>query len=204
MYRYKSVGFFKWIMPSLLWKIKEEEKVIYLTFDDGPHPEITSWVMTLLDEYEAKATFFCVGENVSRYPEMLNQLHNKGHRTGNHTHNHLDGWKTATDVYVMNTAVANKLIHSTLFRPPYGHITPRQSREIAKHYRIIMWSLLARDFEPDLDTGEAKNSLKKHSAPGSIVLFHDSIKAEKNLRELLPWYLQEMKTAGYSFKAIPL
>ena len=177
-------------------------KIIYLTFDDGPHPEITGRVLDLLELHDAKATFFCVGENVQRFPDMYSRILSEGHRTGNHTFNHLNGWKTHLDPYLDNTRKAGEYISSDLFRPPYGKIGYRQMRALAKKYRIIMWSLLSRDFEPDLTISDAKEALLKHSKAGSIVLFHDSAKAEQNLKKLLPWYLETMKERGFTFKII--
>ena len=162
---------------------------IYLTFDDGPHPVITPWVLDLLKQYNWKATFFCVGNNVQKYPETYQQIINEGHAVGNHTFNHLKGTATPSENYIQNIAECANLVKSNLFRPPYGRITREQSAVIKDQYQIIMWSLLSGDFDKNLDPEKALQKLNKLSKAGLIVVFHDSEKAEKNLRIILPRYL---------------
>ncbi len=186
-------------MPAITWRMPQEGKSIYLTFDDGPHPEITEWVMDELEKHNAKATFFCVGDNVRKFPETFNNLLQRGHRIGNHTYNHLNGWATDNSTYLNNIELCDEYTHSNLFRPPYGKIGLRQFRAVRKKYRIIYWSILSRDFEATLNVEESLAYMLEHTTDGSIVLFHDSVKAEKNMKELLPRFLQHFSQQGYSF-----
>lgn len=186
-------------MPAITWRMPQEGKSIYLTFDDGPHPEITEWVMDELEKHNAKATFFCVGDNVRKFPETFNNLLQRGHRIGNHTYNHLNGWATDNSTYLNNIEMCDEYTHSNLFRPPYGKIGLRQFRAVRKKYQIIYWSILSRDFEAGLDVEESLAYMMDHTTDGSIVLFHDSVKAEKNMKELLPRFLQHFAQQGYSF-----
>lgn len=188
---YQSIPkWFQNLFPKLIWQIPGREKTVYLTFDDGPHPEITLWVLEQLEKHHIKATFFCVGDNVRKYPETYARLLANGHRTGNHTMHHLKGWNTSTDAYLDNVEACRLHVDSELFRPPYGRIKSSQASRLRSRYRIVMWSLLALDFEKDLDCGKALEGLKKKTRNGDIIVFHDSVKAEKNLKVLLPQYLQ--------------
>ncbi|TNE79540.1 MAG: polysaccharide deacetylase family protein [Bacteroidetes bacterium] len=204
MYRYTTPGIFQLFNPLLTWKVsKEKEPVIYLTFDDGPHPEITPWVLDQLNAFQAKATFFCVGDNVERYPEVVERIQAEGHSLGNHTFNHLNGWKSGNDFYLSNIEQCEALTDTKLFRPPYGKIGPLQALKLKKSdYKVIMWTLLSRDYEKDLDVAESAYALKKHSEAGSIILFHDSEKARHNLIQLLPDYLEHFHQRGFQFKAL--
>ena len=175
---------------------------MYLSFDDGPHPEITPWTMEQLAKFQAKATFFCVGDNVRKHPEVCRALLQQGHRIGNHTMNHLKGWNTATQLYLDNVAQAAQWIDSNLFRPPYGRMTRAQEQSLNKHYRIIMWTLLSADYQQNLNRLKALDFLKRHTQPGSIVVFHDSEKAKGNLEFLLPRYLEYAHRAGYTFATL--
>lgn len=185
------------------WKISTHEKCLYLTFDDGPEPEITPWILDLLAQYNAKATFFCVGENAQRNPEIIQRILKEGHSLGNHTHNHLKGWNTKDAQYVQNTIKASKSTSNKLFRPPYGRIKKTQIHLLkALGYKIIMWNQLSCDYLQNLNTDKSLQTLIKHASPGNIVVFHDSIKASKNVTKILPLYLEAMTKAGYTFKAI--
>lgn len=204
--------------PSLLWNLPDKNKTIYLTFDDGPIPEITPWVLSLLKEYNAKGTFFCIGENIVKHPEIFKQILSEGHRVGNHSFNHLNGWKTPSKKYVENVLKAEKSINGNLpkqlnrkergkqgeqplpklFRPPYGRIKPSQIKELQKlGYQIVMWDIISGDFDNRLSARQCCDVVKKNTTPGSIVVFHDSKKAEKNLREVLPEILEFYKKEGY-------
>jgi len=188
-----------WDMPS------EKAKTLYLTFDDGPTEEVTHWILNTLEEYNARATFFCVGGNVARHPEIYEALLDKGHAIGNHTYNHLNGWKTKTADYIGNVAKAAELIQSRLFRPPYGKIKPSQAKALKnKGFQIILWSVLTYDFDRGLDTSEAWKNILKYTLPGSILVFHDHVKAFENLRELLPKTLAHFQSQGYIFEKISL
>ena len=185
------------------WRINKEEKVVYLTFDDGPIPEVTPWVLDMLDKYSIKATFFCVGDNVRKYPEVFEEIIRKGHRVGNHTFNHLQGWKTLTRNYIANVTKADKLINSNLFRPPHGHVRLPQLWFLNKHYKIIMWDVVTRDYNPDLTGDDIINIVKKRTRSGSIIVFHDSVKSIKRLQESLEGSIQWLLENGYRFEPIP-
>jgi peptidoglycan/xylan/chitin deacetylase (PgdA/CDA1 family) len=182
-----------------------DEKVIYLTFDDGPIPALTPWVLDALKEHDAKATFFCVGENVDRYPEICKRIVEEGHSLGNHTYNHLNGWQTDSLQYLRNTLKADEVIRqyaqSDLFRPPYGRIT-RKQREQLRDRRIVMWDVLSGDFSDKITAAQVLERSVKHTVPGSIIVFHDNIKAAENLKFALPRYLMHFKDRGYSFHAL--
>ena len=188
----------------MIWDIPStQNKILYLTFDDGPTTAATHWILSALDEYSAKATFFCVGENVAKHPEIYAALTDKGHAVGNHTYNHLNGWKTETADYINNVAKAGGLIQSRLFRPPYGKIKRSQARALKyKGFHIILWSVLTYDFDKGLNTDDAWENILKYTRPGSIIVFHDHLKAFDNLRELLPKTLEYFKLQGYVFKKI--
>lgn len=198
---FKVPGLLMRMFPHLVWRGNPLSNSIYLTFDDGPHPAITPWVLEQLAAYGASATFFCVGENVQRFPETVRLIVEQGHRLGNHTHRHLKGWKTADDVYIKDIETCAQLIPTDLFRPPYGRIRNSQAKTItAKGYRIIMWSLLSCDYDPDLPWKKSLKSLISNTKPGSIIVFHDSSKAEHNLKQILPQYLRAMAERGFNFK----
>lgn len=183
----------KWFYPSLIWDKTVAENSIYLTFDDGPHPVITPYVLNELDKYGFKATFFCIGDNVRKFPETYREILNRGHLTGNHTFNHLKGFGTDNKRYFENIKKCEELVKSNLFRPPHGHIKSSQVGYLKQHYKIIMWSLLAEDWNPKLDVKMKLEQLKKLTKKGDIVVFHDSEKAKNNLEILLPQYLQFLK-----------
>ena len=193
---------FQSLLRSLIWSIKTPGKEIFLTFDDGPIPIITPWVVDELKKYNAKATFFCVGDNVKKHPEVYQLLLDNGHRVGNHTMNHLNGWKNFNKTYFENIAAAEKYITSDLFRPPYGKIKPTQIFRLKKKYKLIMWDVLTGDYDECKTGEECLNKIKKNVKSGSIIVFHDSIKAEKRLRYALPKCLEFLKTEGYTFSAI--
>ncbi|WBL25983.1 polysaccharide deacetylase family protein [Zunongwangia sp. HGR-M22] len=207
---------YPWILkklyPKRLSRIPSE-KTLYLSFDDGPIPEVTPWVLEQLEKYAAKATFFCIGDNVRKHPEVFRQIEAKGHTIGNHTFNHLDGWKTSTSDYLENFKKAEQIIQSQLhnlfpseeklFRPPYGKIKNKQASEITKlGYKIVMWDVITGDFDAKYDEEKCLKNAKKLIRPGSIVVFHDSLKAEKNLKYVLPRLLEEYTKKGWKFKAI--
>lgn len=186
------------LFPSLTWSVERDEKCVYLTFDDGPHPEITPWVMEELDKYGFKATFFCIGDNVRKYPETYQEILNNGHRTGNHTFNHLKGFSTSSPTYFENIQECAQLVKSELYRPPYGQITFSQIKHLSKQYQIIMWSLLVEDWNPKLDQAKKLSLLSSETKSGDIIVFHDSEKAFENLKVILPEYLEFLSNAGFS------
>lgn len=193
----------KTFLPSLTWQREESEKVVYLTFDDGPHPTITPWVHALLAQYDSKGTFFVVGENAEKYPEVMDLLQANGHAIGNHTQHHMKGWGKSKEAYLQDIEMCAQIInHKRLFRPPFGRINFRAMTEICAQYEVIMWDVLTKDYLPSLNHVRALERIKKDTQPGSIVVFHDSMKAESNLRVLLPQYLTYLKENGYSMKAL--
>lgn len=170
---------------NLIWRIAQSDEV-FLTFDDGPIPEATPWVLDQLNKYNAKATFFCVGENVDRYPEIYYRILEEGHSVGNHTYNHLNQWNTKNNEYLKNVDKASKSILSDLFRPPYGKITPTIISKLRKEYDIIMWDVLSGDFDPSISKEDCLENVTQNAKKGSIIVFHDSIKAIDKLKFVLP------------------
>lgn len=196
---------YRLLFPNALWRIAStKKKTIYLTFDDGPIPEVTPWVLEILNKYNIKATFFCVGDNVFKHPHIYRQVIENGHQVGNHTFNHLQGWKNRTGKFCENIEVANELIDSKLFRPPHGHMWRRQSRKInSLGYQIVMWDVVTRDYSKRQTPQQVLNNVKQYVRDGSIIVFHDSLKAEKNLRYALPKAIEWLIQENYQFKLIP-
>ena len=211
----------KKMFPNYVWDIATDEQIIYLTFDDGPTPEITEWTLKTLDEFNAKATFFCIGNNVEKHPEIFQQILNDGHSIGNHTHNHIKGWKTSTEDYVANVLKAQEVMSSefrvqssefneksdskisNLFRPPYGQLKNKQGKALRKlGYNIIMWDVIAFDWEAAISSEKCLNNVLTKTENGSIVVFHDSVKTSKHLQFVLPKVLEYFSEKGFVFKAI--
>ncbi|MCY7421200.1 MAG: polysaccharide deacetylase family protein [Chitinophagaceae bacterium] len=203
MYLVKTPWWLRALYPSLVWSIKTESKELYLTFDDGPHPSATPFVLDALDHYNAKATFFCIGKNVLEHSGIFHRVIAEGHRTGNHTHNHLNGWQTDDNAYSNNIHHAAGHINSNLFRPPYGRIKRSQVKDLNKDYKIIMWDVLSGDFDSGLQAQKSLGYVTRFSRPGSIIVFHDSAKAFKTLQFVLPKVLDHFSRQGYVFKTIP-
>jgi peptidoglycan/xylan/chitin deacetylase (PgdA/CDA1 family) len=201
MFKHRIPPFLPLLMSSLTWRVQTGDKVLYLTFDDGPHPDITPWVLGQLKEYNARASFFCVGENVATFPEVYRSVLEQGHVTGNHTYNHLNGWKTENDRYYSNVEACAEYVQSSLFRPPYGRISLRQIRHLQQQgYRIVMWDVLTRDYESTLDVRLAIDDCIRVIRPGSVIVMHDSEKASAQLRQLLPALLSHFSHLGYRFE----
>ena len=194
--------FIKLMWRTPVWRINPSEKVIYLTFDDGPNPEVTPRVLDILDEFEAKATFFCVGENVMKYPEIFQEVKHRGHAVGNHTFNHVKGTEKTVKEYVDNVGKAHEYIHSKLFRPPHGRITLSQVNKLKADFKIIMWDFITYDFDRQVTSTEILKEVKLRSRNGSVVIFHDSLKARKNVLEALPEALRYWKKEGYEVKTL--
>ena len=207
---------YPWILKKLYPKRLSRitaEKTLFLTFDDGPIPGITPWVLDLLEKYSAKATFFCIGDNVRKYPEVFEQIKAKNHAFGNHTFNHFDGWKTKTSDYIENFKKAEEIIESQfqhkltseekLFRPPYGKIKNKQAAKIANlGYKIVMWDVITGDYDKNYDAEECLKNTRNLISSGSIIVFHDSLKAEKNLKYVLPKLLEEYTEKGWKFESL--
>ncbi|WP_264548874.1 polysaccharide deacetylase family protein [Flavobacterium sp. N2820] len=205
----KTNSLIKKVFNNLVWDIPNSDKKIFLTFDDGPIPEITEWVLDILKSEEIKATFFCIGDNIKKHPEVYKRILAEGHQTGNHTFNHLNGWKTKTNHYIDNFKLCEteclKLNseHSFLFRPPYGKIKPSQTKAIRNlGYKIIMWDVLSYDFDPNIIPEKCLKNVISNTEQGSIIVFHDSKKAEKNLKYALPKAIQILKNKGFVFDVI--
>lgn len=188
--------------PKAIWNINGDDKTVYLTFDDGPVPEITDFVLKVLKEENIKATFFCVGENVFQHPEIFQRIIEGGHVVGNHTYNHLQGLKTGNYEFFKNIEKADRLINSNLFRPPHGWLTRQQYRFLSIKYKIIMWDVISCDYDKKLSGESVVKNVLDFVRPGSIITFHDSKKAEQNLRFALPNIIKELKKQGYSFQNI--
>lgn len=206
-------GFVKWIYPKRIWEGPAEGKSIYLTFDDGPIPQVTPWVLEQLKAYDALATFFCIGENVQQHPGIFRKIINEGHSIGNHTFNHLDGWRTRTDEYILNTLKCRQVIQNNLpeksfkrnplFRPPYGKIKGRQAKELQKRgFTVVMWSIVSLDYDPSVSAERCYRNVKRHVRPGSVIVFHDSLRAQANLTTVLPRVLEHYNREGFTFRAL--
>ncbi len=209
MYFHKTPIWFKWLYPALEWDGPANGKnEVYLTFDDGPIPEVTPWVLEQLNLYDALATFFCVGQNVIKHPQIFNEIIKNGHQTGNHTFNHLNGWGTSNETYFENIESAEKEMESAgvtandLFRPPYGKIKRSQISKLKNRYRLIMWGALSGDFDPELDPNLCLKNTIAATKPGTIVVFHDSIKSWDRLKIALPGYLQFLKDSGFTTRTL--
>lgn len=208
-YWVKTNRLIKALFPKLIWDIPNPDNAIFLTFDDGPTPEITPWVLETLKRHNIKATFFCIGDNIRKYPEIFKSIIADGHSVGNHTFNHLKGWKTPTDVYLENIRLCESQIAghqrqvTDLFRPPYGKIKLSQAKKIADSgYKIIMWDILTVDYDKNVSRGKCLENATKKAASGSVIVFHDSIKAFQNLEYALPETIRILKEKGFQFKAI--
>jgi peptidoglycan/xylan/chitin deacetylase (PgdA/CDA1 family) len=205
MYLVKTPWWLRALYPSLEWRMSGADKNIYLSFDDGPHETATPFVLDQLKQYNAKASFFCIGKNVAAYPELYQNIITDGHTIGNHTQNHVNGWKTKDEIYLRDIAEASALIHSDLFRPPYGRIRRSQVKKLKKqnpNTRIIMWDVLSGDFDVDLTPEACLGYVVYHARPGSIIVFHDSTKAFSRLQYALPKMLAHFAKEGYTFKAL--
>ncbi len=195
------------LFPACIWDIKTTEKIIYLSFDDGPHPAITPFVLNELRKYNAKATFFCIGDNVRKFPEMYKQVIDEGHAIGNHTMHHINGWKNTDEDYLNDISEAKKFINSSLFRPPYGRVKRSQLRQLpTANYQLstVMWSVLAGDWVATLTPQKCFEQIKNKIYPGCIVVFHDSEKANERMNYALPKLLEHFTKLGYNFKKIEI
>ncbi|EGV43687.1 polysaccharide deacetylase family protein [Bizionia argentinensis JUB59] len=216
----KTPTIIKKLLPDYVWEFSTSKKVLYLTFDDGPTPEITQWTLDILKQFQAKATFFCIGNNIQKYPDIFQAILKSGHRIGNHSHTHIKGWRTSIKNYVSDVSKAQIIIDSELkkceveninlnasllFRPPYGQIKPRQGKALrALDYKIITWSILSFDWEKETDPEDSYFNVINKAEPGSIIVFHDSVKASRNLQYALPKVLAYFSDKGYQFKTLPI
>lgn len=204
----KTNRFIKWVFPNYVWDIPNNEKKVFLTFDDGPTPEITEWTLEQLNRFNAKATFFCIGDNIEKHPDIFQKVMDEGHKIGNHTFNHLKGWKTENQIYFENIEKCDESIrkqsaHTTLFRPPYGKVKPSQSKFLRKSgYKIIMWDVISFDFDQEISQEKCLENVLKNVQSGSVIVFHDSVKASTNLKYALPKTLEFLKQNGFTCSKI--
>jgi peptidoglycan/xylan/chitin deacetylase (PgdA/CDA1 family) len=206
MYLVKTPWLLKQLYPGLTWAADRTQRSIYLTFDDGPIPIVTPFVLNILKQYKAKATFFCIGDNVGKHPDIFEQVKASGHAIGNHTYNHLKGWKTENKIYVDNFLRCDEQLHSNLFRPPYGRIKRRQVKLLKQArpgLQLIMWDVLSGDFDQKLRPEDCLNNVLKYTEPGSIIVFHDSLKAWPRLEYVLPRAMDHWSKAGYKLSSLP-
>jgi peptidoglycan/xylan/chitin deacetylase (PgdA/CDA1 family) len=205
---HRTPFFFPWLYPALTWRIPDATKKLFLTFDDGPVPGPTEFVVDTLAAAKVKGTFFCIGDNVRKHPAVYRSLLEHGHRVGNHTFNHLNGWRTSTENYLDNVRACTDVMHETvsasqpLFRPPYGRITRAQIRGLSS-FKIVMWDALSMDYRRTLNPQRCLRNTIAAARDGSIVVFHDSVKAEKNLRYTLPRFIDHFKSLGFEFNVVP-
>lgn len=205
MYLTNSPFWLQWFYPTLTWHKNREEKIIYLTFDDGPIPVVTPYVLNTLKKFNAQATFFCIGENIDKYPEIFSEVVSAGHTIGNHTYNHLKGWKTSDADYLNNIKKCSEFTGSKLFRPPYGRIKKSQISAINQQIpeaEIIMWDVLSGDFDQSISAQKCISNVLKNSTNGSIIVFHDSLKAFGQLKQSLPIILEKLTTQGFVFRKL--
>ncbi|WP_310992963.1 polysaccharide deacetylase family protein [Aequorivita marina] len=213
----KMPRFIQRLYPERIWAFSRKDNTVYLTFDDGPIPNVTPWVLEELKKHNAKATFFCIGNNIQKHPEVYKRVIAEGHSVGNHTFNHLNGWKTELSVYIENTEKAKKQLEidkswkldaersssKLLFRPPYGRITSEQAKMLQKKgYKIVMWDIVSYDFDTTISAEKCLENVIKNIKPGSVVVFHDSVKAEKNLSYVLPKVLEHISEKGWKCASI--
>ncbi|MCR4613381.1 MAG: polysaccharide deacetylase family protein [Bacteroidaceae bacterium] len=189
----------RWLYPSAIWRMNPNERSVYLTFDDGPIPEATPWILDTLDRYGVKGTFFMVGDNVRKHPELYDEVVRRGHRVGNHTHNHIK-LISQPGRYLSNVLEADKYIHSNLFRPPHGWMWNSQYIRLRHRFTIIMWDLVTRDYSTRLTADDVLDNVKRYARPGSIITFHDSLKSIDKLHTVLPCAIEWLKEQGYDFR----
>lgn len=203
MYLARTPAILKPLYRDLLWHMTREERAVYLTFDDGPIPEVTPWVLDQLAAHGAKATFFCVGRNAAAHPLILQRIKEEGHAVGNHTWDHCKGWSCTNRAYFRSVLAAEHLLDTRLFRPPYGKITRAQAASLRTRFKVVMWDVLSGDFDVNIDGADCTRNVLQYARPGSIIVFHDSLKAEPRLRVALPEVLHALADKGFSFRGLP-
>ncbi|WP_075590992.1 polysaccharide deacetylase family protein [Labilibacter marinus] len=191
------------MLPGATWRLNHQSKDVYVTFDDGPIPEITPWVLDEADKWNAKLTFFCVGENVHKHPAIFKEVINRGHAVGNHTYNHLKAWNTERSSYFENIDLADQVIHSKIFRPPYGQLYPWDIKPLRSRFdKVVMWDILSKDYDTKLSGEQVYKNIENHIRPGSIIVFHDSLKAEQRMKYAFPKTLELIAQKGYITRVI--
>lgn len=202
MYLHKTPRLIRAIAHDFIWRIPTVNQEVFLTFDDGPTPIITEKVLDILTQFGAKATFFCIGKNAQNHPQIVTRILNEGHAIGNHTQTHRRGWKTGYAQYLRDVVQAKQHLDTVLFRPPYGQITRSQTRALKNHFHLIMWDILSGDFDPEMSVEQCIQIVSNQCVPGSIVVFHDSMKASPILLQSLPIILQQLQEKGFAFSSI--
>ena len=192
--------YLRWLYPRALWRMDRHERAVYLTFDDGPIPEATPFILDVLKEHGVKATFFMVGDNVRKYPDLYQRVLDEGHQVGNHTHNHISGLRRSLHEYSYNVEKANAYIKSNLFRPPHGWMRIPQYALLRRKYKVVMWDLVTRDYSKWMTAENVISNVKRYARNGSIITFHDSVKSIDKLRTALPESIKWLKEQGYEFK----
>ena len=192
--------FLRWLYPGALWRMDPTERAVYLTFDDGPIPEVTPWVLEVLEHYDVRATFFMVGDNVRKHPREFEMVRERGHRLGNHSFNHIGGFRHGVSSYVRNVDKANAYLHTDLYRPPHGWMKWQQYRAIRERYRVVMWDLVTRDYSTRLNGCDVLLNVRRFARPGSIITFHDSLKSQDKLLYALPRAIAWLQSQGYAFR----
>ena len=199
----RPARYIRWLYPHATWRMDPNERAVYLTFDDGPIPEATPFILKTLDDFGAKATFFVVGDNVRKHPELFQQIIDGGHQVGNHTMNHISSFKHWTTTYIINTYQANELVHAHLFRPPHGWMRHSVYYWLKKYFRVVMWDVLTRDYSKWMTAEDVVENVKSLTRNGSIITFHDSLKSIDKLQTALPEALRWLQEQGYAFKTFP-
>ena len=199
MYPVKTPKILRWPFPEMVWKVKTEKKEVFLTFDDGPIPEVTPWVLAQLEAFNATAMFFMVGDNIDKHPEVFRQVLDSGNGIGSHTQNHIVGWNTELEDYLANVKLCADKMESCFFRPPHGRIKRSQVKALKDGYNLIMWDVLSGDFDQTISAEKCVSNVLDKVSPGSVIVFHDSVKAWPRLEKALPELLKQLKEKGYSF-----
>lgn len=203
MYLTKTSGLIKQFYRDYVWSIDTKEKTLFLTFDDGPHPEFTPWVLEQLAAYDAQATFFLIGQNAEKHPELVQRILAEGHAVGNHTYSHANGWDVKNTHYWRNVLACQNIYQTHMFRPPYGKIKRSQAKALQKRFKVIMWDVLSWDFEESVSPEQCLKNVTDHAEKGSIIVFHDSEKASRNMQYALPRVLEKYANEGYRFATLP-
>jgi peptidoglycan/xylan/chitin deacetylase (PgdA/CDA1 family) len=201
----RALNKLRWLQrlyPKRVWRVTTTQRVAYLTFDDGPTPGVTDTVLSMLDAFDAKATFFCLGNRATQFPNLMLEIEKRGHRVGHHSQNHVNGWRTSTLRYIADVHEGRRNIGGRLFRPPYGKLTSKQARALMPHYTIVMWDIITGDYDRRVSPETCANEVLQHIQPGSIIVFHDSEKAKKNVLPALQMVLEELTNRGYRFEAL--
>lgn len=202
MYFVRSPKLFELLYPELIWRMPDADKKLYLTFDDGPDKTVTPLLLDILDQFKAKATFFCVGKKVEKFPELIKQIKDAGHSVGNHTYSHLKGKNVSTESFLENISACNNLLLTRLFRPPFGSIKRNQIKQLKDQYKIYMWSVLPGDFDQNISKEKCLHRSIKYTSDGTIIVYHDNEKTKEKVLYTIPKYIEHFQKLGYTFEAL--